>query len=185
MRTARRITLDESLAIFRRLQRAFRADRQASCGLLCKVGKYNGSAVIKLQKRSWTNDPMNVVENRSGIFFSVWVDEKSLSRQRACYNIHALKLHELQGYDIGKSTDFASAFRRRFERGKKRWPNVSVDFGPLTLMQGWIRVNSPTFPAEIDALLRKFIELSPTIDHLLEASKRTPNRPHSVGRRRV
>ena len=38
-------------------------------GLVCKQGFYKGCAVLKLQKASWTNDPMHQVKNKTGIFF--------------------------------------------------------------------------------------------------------------------
>ncbi len=63
--------------------------------------------------------------------------EKWTRRNRANYNIHALKLRQLKGYSV-TSRDFAKELRDNFENIRGRWPNVSVDYGPLTLMQGWI-----------------------------------------------
>ena len=50
-------------------------------GLICKQGFYTNSLVLKLQKASWTNDSMNEIRNRSGIFFSIWITEKSAARK--------------------------------------------------------------------------------------------------------
>jgi hypothetical protein len=57
-----------------------RFDVQDPGGLVCKQGYYKGSFVLKLQKPSWTNDPMDRVENTSGIFFSIWMNEGSTRR---------------------------------------------------------------------------------------------------------
>lgn len=73
----------------------FRFDRRSS-DLICKQGFYKNSFVLKLQKPCWTNDSMNRVENQTGIFFSIWINEKTVRRNRAYYNIHALKLRHLR-----------------------------------------------------------------------------------------
>lgn len=44
-------------------------DERNRDGLICKQGFYKGCSVLKLQKASWTNDPMDRVKNESGIFF--------------------------------------------------------------------------------------------------------------------
>jgi hypothetical protein len=81
---------------------------------------------------------MDRVENKTGIFFSIWADAKSASQKRAHYNNHALKLRQLAAYSI-TSRDFAHEFRSSFARMRGGWPNVRVDYGPLTLMQGGFR----------------------------------------------
>jgi hypothetical protein len=50
--------------------------RASSSNLVCKQGFYKNCSVLKLQKPSWTNDPMDQVQNRSGIFFSIWINKK-------------------------------------------------------------------------------------------------------------
>src|SRR6202043_4285614 len=96
---------------------------------------------------------MDQVQNRSGIFFSIWIDEKAASDNRANYNIHALKLRALKGYSI-TSRDFATEFGSKFATGV--WPNVRVNYGPLTLMQGWVEVEPATFEKNGLALLGGF-----------------------------
>ena len=140
-------------------------------GLICKQGFYTNSLVLKLQKASWTNDPMNQVRNQSGIFFSIWITEKSAARNQANYNIHALKLRHLKGYSI-TSRDFAEDFRSRFASLQKPWPNVSVDYGPLTLMQGWIDIHPQSAEKSILHLMESFEQLSPLIDRLLQSRRR-------------
>jgi hypothetical protein len=140
-------------------------------GLICKQGSYKDCSVLKLQKPSWTNDPMDRVENTSGIFFSIWTNKASTSKSRANYNVHALRLRQLEGYSI-TSRDFANEFRKSFAATRKTWPNVSVNYGPLTLMQGWIEVDSNGFEKGVLVLLERFKRLSPLIDRLLESRRR-------------
>jgi hypothetical protein len=33
--------------------------------------------VLKLQKVTWTNDRMDQLQNQTGIFFSIWTNEKA------------------------------------------------------------------------------------------------------------
>ncbi len=139
-------------------------------GLVCKQGQYKNCCVLKLQKPSWTNDPMYWIQNQSGIFFSVWDDQRSRG-ERVSYNIHALKLRKLAGYAI-TSRDFASDFRARFETQRHRWPNVSVNFGPATLMQGWI-AKKGAIGKNILTLMEDFTRVSPIIDDLLASRRRS------------
>jgi hypothetical protein len=86
---------------------------------------------------------------------------------RVNYNIHALKLRDLKGYSI-KSRDFAFDFRSAFASVRSALPNVSVDYGPLTLMEGWIEADSVHFEKDVLDLMGGFQSLSPLIDRLLE-----------------
>ena len=145
--------------------------RSLDSELICKQGLCMNSSVLKLQKASWTNDRMDRIQNESGVFFSIWVNEKTASKNRANYNIHALKLRHLKGYSIA-SRDFAQEFRSRFTRLQDQWPNVALDYGPLTLMEGWIAVNETSAERSILLMMKQFEQVSPLIDHLLE-SRRT------------
>ena len=156
-------------AIFGKIKSNFAA--HASDGLVCKQGFYKNCIVLKLQKPHWTNDPMDRVQNESGIFFSIWIEEKATRTNRANYNIHALKLRELKQFAIS-SRDFAADFRRNFASVRNAWPNVSTDYGPLTLMEGWIDFRPDTCESEIVALMERFQQLSPVIDRLLEARRK-------------
>jgi hypothetical protein len=156
-------------SVFAKIKARF--DERNRDGLICKQGFYKACSVLKLQKQSWTNDPMDRVENTSGIFFSVWTNEASTRQNRANYNIHALKLRELKGYSIA-SRDFADDFRNGFASMRNTWPNVRVDYGPLTLMQGWVEVDLNSFEKDIQALVERFEDLSPLIDRLLESRRR-------------
>jgi hypothetical protein len=157
-------------AAFARIKARF-DERNRGCGLICKHGFYKACSVLKLQKASWTNDPMDRVQNKSGIFFSIWFNEASMRKNRANYNVHALKLRQLEGYSI-TSRDFASDFRNGFASMRAAWPNVRIDYGPLTLMEGWIQVDAERFEQNILGLMERFRQISPLIDRLLESRRR-------------
>jgi hypothetical protein len=156
-------------AVFAKIKARF--DERNHDGLICKQGFYEACSVLKLQKASWTNDPMDRVQNKSGIFFSIWMNEVSMRKNRANYNIHALKLRQLEGYSI-TSRDFANDFRNGLASMRNTWPNVSMDYGPLTLMQGWIEIDSNSFEKDLLVLLERFTLVSRLIDRLLESRRR-------------
>jgi hypothetical protein len=159
--------------IFAEIKSRFDKRPSVADGLICKQGFYINSLVLKLQKASWTNDLMSQIRNQSGIFFSIWITEKSAARNQANYNIHALKLRHLKGYSIA-SRDFAEDFRNRFASLQKIWPNVSVDYGPLTLMQGWIDIQPQSAEKNILHLMKSFEQLSLLIDQLLDSRRIFP-----------
>lgn len=158
-------------AAFLKIKARYEARPVERDGLICKQGFYDHCDVLKLQKASWTNDRMDRVRNETGIFFSVWIDREAAAKQRANYNIHALKLRRLRGFTIA-SREFAVEFRKRFVSMHGAWPNASVDYGPLTLMQGWIEVNVKSLEDDILGMLEKFTMVSPMIDRILESRRR-------------
>lgn len=148
-----------------------RYDQNPAAGLACKQGVYTNCTVLKLQRPEWTNDPMDQVQNKSGIFFSIWIDDEAARLSRVKYNIHALKLRELKGYHI-TSRDFAAAFREGFSRLRDSWPNVTIDHGPLTLMEGWVEIEPAHCEDQIFALLQRFEVIATLIDSLLESRRK-------------
>ena len=54
-------------AVFAKIKARF--DERSKDGLICKQGFYTHCPVVKLQRASWTNDPMDRVQNETGIFF--------------------------------------------------------------------------------------------------------------------
>ena len=134
------------------------------------VGTWLDSAVLKVQKREWREDQSGSDPSAVGIFFSVWVEEKGLKKNRAFYNIHALRLRSLSAYSL-QSGEFAAAFRARFARQKSLWPEVSVEYGPQTLMQGWIALDEDRFEEEVVRLVHLFVPLVDIIDELLDQRK--------------
>ena len=157
--------------LFPKIKSRFDERRSGRDGLICKQGFYKDCFVLKLQKPSWTNDPMDQIQNKSGIFFSIWTNQESASQNRANYNIHALKLRELKGYSI-TSRDFADDFRASFASARGDWPNVSIEYGPLTLMQGWIEIVPNNLEKDILILMERFERVSPLIDRLLESRRK-------------
>jgi hypothetical protein len=126
--------------------------------------------VLKLFKRSWANRLQDPLTSESRIFFSVWLSDSSIKEQKLLYNIHALKLRQLKGYTI-QSRKFASIFRDRFKTYKHKWKNVSIDFGPLTLMEGWLKVDTENFQGNILELAYNFLEIEYLIDDTLACFK--------------
>ncbi len=132
--------------------------------LQSKTGEWLNSAVLKLQKETWTDGAGHEV------FFSVWLDTRDLKKSRFNYNIHALKLRLLKEYSI-ESREFASAFRAKLALHAKRWPNLSTDYGPQTLMQGWLPLDAETFRDDVVRLVEGFVAIHGIIDELLEERK--------------
>ena len=64
-----------------------------------------------------------------------------------------------------ESRKFAEAFRKAFAPYAPEWPNVRVDFGPLTLMEGWKETDDVTDDAV--NLAEKFLKIEHLIDELL------------------
>jgi hypothetical protein len=132
---------------------------------------YKDSVVLKVYKRSWATPYKDPLTAESRIFFSVWIADRGLREQKIFYNIHAFKLRKLKGYTI-QSRSFATAFREGFRRFEHRWPNVSVQFGPLTLMEGWIAIDIDHFRDDIATLAGNFLEIEQLIDETLALFKR-------------
>ena len=128
------------------------------------------SVVMKIRKSNWYNSTETDENNSSSIFFSVWIEDKSLIRNQIYYNIHALKIRHLKGYNI-ESRKFAEAFRDKFRKYKDQWPHVSVSYGPQTLMQGRIEINPDSFEDDIISLINRFLKIEYIIEELLAERK--------------
>lgn len=135
------------------------------------AGTYLDAVFLKIYKKSWANPSPNPLTSPSRIFFSVWITASAIQEQKIFYNIHALKLRQLKGYSI-ESRKFAAAFRIAFHDFEHQWKHVSVKYGPLTLMQGWLSVNITDFDKEIQTLAKNFLEIAPLIDQTLLLFKR-------------
>ena len=59
------------------------------------------------------NNPFEKPQPGPAIFFSVWINA-GIKEHKLFYNIHALKLRQLKGYNI-TSRKFASDFREQFK----------------------------------------------------------------------
>ena len=124
------------------------------------------SVYLKLFKKAWAGGGPDPLTAPSRIFFSIWVYDGAIREGRLYYNIHALKLRDLEGYAI-KSRDFAGQFRTAFKKFAPQWPNVSLDYGPQTLMQGWDRLDTKTLPQDAAALAQRFVKIEHLIDDIL------------------
>jgi len=49
---------------------------------------------------------------------------------------------------------------------------VSTEFGPLTLMEGWVKFNETAAQDDIMRLVKKFLKIAYLIDELLEKNRR-------------
>jgi hypothetical protein len=127
---------------------------------------YKTSVCLKLYKEAWANPGTDALTAPTRIFFSVWINEEWPKEQKIRYNIHALKLRYLKGYTIA-SREFAETFRSRFNAFAHEWPNVNVQFGPLTLMEGWQNANEQTLQNEIVELSNRFLQIEHLIDENL------------------
>ena len=140
--------------------------KPADPALLFFAGPVLGAIAFKVYKAEWASEPHEPLTSPGRIFFSVWVTEKSIQQNQLLYNIHALKLRQFKTHRI-TSRDFAARFRALLEPYQRDWPNISLDFGPLTLMQGWAPLDPDTLVADIKNLVQKFEKLSPLIDRML------------------
>jgi hypothetical protein len=141
-------------------------------GLQMYTGIVLDCVAIKLYKKEWSSDAADPVNASSRIFFSVWLSEKGINKQQLYYNIHAFKLRELPGHKIS-SRDFAAKFRSVFAQYIPVWENLRIDFGPLTLMEGWVPFSDTKLAADIIRLAERFTEVAPLIDQTLSAYKLT------------
>lgn len=119
-------------------------------------------------------------EQRKNSFPAILKVKTKHSKRRGAFGYTAIvwalrASRQLAGYSIA-SRDFANDFRRGFASMLNVWPNASVNYGPLTLMQGWIEVDSNSFEKEALQLMERFRDLSSLIDLLLESRR-------SIGRR--
>ena len=154
---------------------AFDKKELEKSGLEIQTGIWLNSVVIRLQKKNWVNNPDEKPHSGSAIFMGIWIDQEAFSKKILKYNIHALKLRQLNGYVL-QSRAFADSFRQKFREFEQKWENVNIQFGPQTLMEGRIPLNDETIQEDIINLINNFIEIAPLIDEtLLEFQKKTKN----------
>lgn len=135
-------------------------------GLRLSVHVILESVALKIDKPEWSSNAESPIDASGRIFFSVWVNEKSIREGRLYYNIHALKLRNLKTYKI-PARDFAEEFRRHFESNWANWENVNLKYGPLTLMEGWVELKPDHIQDDLHKLANRFLTVSPIIDEVL------------------
>ncbi|MFP3835150.1 hypothetical protein [Chryseobacterium sp. SIMBA_028] len=141
------------------------------CNLEVAIEVVLESAALKVYNPEWSGDPLSPLDATGRIFFSIWINEQSIKERKVYYNIHALKVRTLTNYSIS-SRKFAQDFRSEFLKYQKDWPNVSVDCGPLTLMQGWVDLKVEKLQKNVFELVQNFLKISFTIDRVLALYKK-------------
>jgi len=164
------------LTDFKKAAESLDAKLFAARKLEIDTGTWLESVVLRLQKKAWANDLYKKPQSGAAIFFSVWLNDKTIKEEKIFYNIHALKLRQLQGYRL-TSREFSAAFRERFQPFESLWPNVSTHFGPLTLMEGWAAFDPARVKEIVYSLAVAFLEIDSIIDELLQ-SRKLPGRHH-------
>lgn len=135
--------------------------------LKVETGVWLDSVILKLHKQHWANNPDAKPQTGSAIFFSIWINNTGIKENKLLYNIHALKLRKLNGYNL-TSRKFAHDFREQFKSVEHNWPNASTKFGPLTLMQGWKEIDMNFLIEDILEIANQFIEIDILIESLLD-----------------
>jgi hypothetical protein len=158
------------LAAFKKAAGKMDENLLAKKKLEIETGIWLESVVLRLQKSAWANKPYERPQSDTAIFFSIWLHDKTIKENKIFYNIHALKLRQLKGYKI-TSREFAAAFRSRFKPYAHQWPNVSVDFGPQTLMEGWEKLDTANIQEDVFKIASRFLEIDTLIDDLLDGYK--------------
>ena len=141
-------------------------------GIICKQLRFgNGPAPLYLAKSHWTNrfDPER--ESTIGIFCSIWVSPALLKQNQFAYNIHSKELRKLPGYQL-VSQQFASNFRKLVRTDVANWPNVRLDFGPSTLLQGKDICELSSFAERVEERIHGLVDIHQHVDSLLEESLR-------------
>lgn len=134
------------------------------------VGVVLDSVFLKLYKKAWANKEEDPLVADSRIFFSTWINDGAIAKGKILYNIHAFKLRKLDGYAITSRT-FAERFRKQFKPFEKNWSNVSTQYGPLTLMEGWQKTGTGNLEDLVAQLANNFLDIEYLIDDTLNTFK--------------
>lgn len=140
-------------------------------GLVCKQLQFedNECFPLYLAKQHWTNRFDEERESTIGIFCGIWVTPTLLRKKQFAYNIHAKSLRKLPGYKL-TSRKFANDFRSLVRSQVSQWPNISLEHGPLTLLQGKETCELNSFAEKVEERIFGFVDIHQHIDNLLESS---------------
>lgn len=75
----------------------------------------------------------------------------------------------LQRLDLQQT--FCIEFHRSIFETPENWPNTDIQYGPLTLMQGWIPITTEDIQKEVYRMIQNFLKGSPVIDTVLDQYK--------------
>lgn len=163
--------LDSWIEVLKLVEKRQAPELLREFGLVCRQLPFDAeTAALYVAKPHWTNRFDERRESTSGIFFTVWVTPALIERSRLAYNVHSLKLRELQGYKLA-SRKFAEEFRQTVRPYVRAWPNISMDFGPLTLLQGYDNYAAKSFEPTVTRRVLDFVEVHQAIDRLIDKHK--------------
>ncbi len=139
-------------------------------GLICKQLPFgDGPPPLYIAKPQWTNRFDKKREATIGIFCSIWVAPTLLKQKQFAYNIHSKNIRNLPGYTL-VSKKFANDFRDLVRAQVSHWPNISLEHGPTTLLQGKDTCELDSFAEKVEERINGFVDIHQHIDNLLEAS---------------
>ena len=132
--------------------------------------EYDGEdSYLYIAKKHWTNRFDLEREATIGVFFCVWVSPELVEKQEYAYNIHSKQLHKLPTYKLA-SREFANEFPKIVKTRVSSWPNIRMDYGPITLLEGRGTLELGSFKETIEERISEFVGIHAQIDKLLEVS---------------
>ena len=162
--------MEEYHKVLNQLEKEYAQALLQDYSLICKQMHYRGEdTALYVSKKHWTNRFDLKRETTIGVFFCVWVSRELLKTQEFAYNIHSLKLRSLPGYRLA-SGEFAADFRKLVQSRVASWPNIRMDYGPLTLLEGRDSCNLDDFYIRAERRLLDFVSIHKEIDKLLDES---------------
>jgi len=140
-------------------------------GIVCKQMQFGEDECQPLYfaKPHWTNRFDEERESTIGIFCSIWTGPTLLKEKKFAYNIHSKAIRKLPGYKL-TSQQYAREFRNLVKSEVLHWPNISLAYGPTTLLQGKDTCELTNFAEKIEERIFGFFDIHHHIDNLLEKS---------------
>ena len=137
--------------------------------LICRQMQFGNEAPLYLAKPHWTNRLDADRDSTIGIFFSIWVSPKLIEQGKFAYNIHSKQLSKLPGYKL-TPRKFADEFRLAVKARVADWPDIRMDYGPSTLLQGHDNCDLSSFDDQVADRVSDFVGIHKEIDALLGRS---------------
>ncbi len=134
--------------------------------LVCKQLTFEGTAPLYVAKPHWTNRFDAEKDSTIGLFFAIWVTPQLIERKQFAYNLHSKQLRNLPGYKV-TSRKFASEFRIAIKDKVSDWPEISLDYGPVTLFEGRDSCERDSFAQKVEQRVTAFVKIHAEVDTLL------------------
>lgn len=158
-------------SVLKKLERQYSKPFLAEQGVICKRLKFGDDVdPLYLAKAHWTNRFDEKRESTIGIFCAIWVTPALVAKNQFAYNIHSKAIRKLPGYQLA-SIPFARDFRQRVSSKVADWPDISLDHGPTTLLQGSDSSDLDDFAQRVEDRILGFVDIATDIDELLEETK--------------